>query len=68
MKSIRKKGLSVSVIHYCDLLEKSELQEDRAAYEKAKLNDEELIPSDVVYRLLDGENKLTKAAIDNYWE
>jgi DNA-binding XRE family transcriptional regulator len=43
---------------YNDLLEKAELLEDVEAYEKAKLNDDELIPSDVVYRLVDGENKI----------
>uniref|UniRef100_UPI000B364907 helix-turn-helix transcriptional regulator n=1 Tax=Crenothrix polyspora TaxID=360316 RepID=UPI000B364907 len=43
---------------YNDLLEKAELLEDGEAYEKAKLNDDELVPSDVVYRLVDGENKI----------
>ncbi len=43
---------------YTDLLEKAELLEDVAAYEKAKLDDDELVPSDVAYRLVDGENKI----------
>jgi DNA-binding XRE family transcriptional regulator len=43
---------------YNDLLEKAEMLEDRAVYEKAKLDDDELIPGEVVYRLLDGENKI----------
>jgi Helix-turn-helix. len=43
---------------YTDLLEKAEMLEDVAAYEKAKLTDDELIPSDVVYRLVEGENKI----------
>jgi DNA-binding XRE family transcriptional regulator len=43
---------------YIDLLEKAEFLEDVAAYEKAKRNDDELVPSGVVYRLVDGENKI----------
>lgn len=43
---------------YNDLLEKAELLEDVEAYEKARLNDDELIPSDVMHRLLRGENKI----------
>jgi hypothetical protein len=43
---------------YNDLLGKAELLEDMAAYEKAKQNDDELVPSDVVYRWVDGENKI----------
>jgi DNA-binding XRE family transcriptional regulator len=43
---------------YNDLLEKAELLEDIAAYEKAKLDDDELIPSEIVNRLIDGENKI----------
>ena len=43
---------------YIDLLEKAELLEDAAAYEKAKRDDDELVPGDVVYRLVDGENKI----------
>ena len=43
---------------YNDLLEKVEMLENRAAYEKAKQDDDELIPGEVVYRLLDGENKI----------
>jgi predicted transcriptional regulator len=40
------------------LLEKAEMPEDRAVCEKAKQDDDELVPSEVVYRLLDGENKI----------
>ncbi|MCX7084361.1 MAG: helix-turn-helix transcriptional regulator [Methylococcales bacterium] len=43
---------------YNQLLEKAELLEDVAAYEKAKQDDDELIPSDIVNRLLRGENKI----------
>ena len=43
---------------YNDLLEKSELLEDMVAYEKARQDNDELIPCEVVYRLLDGENKI----------
>jgi len=43
---------------YNELLEKSELLEDISAYEKAKQDDDELIPSEVVNRLIDGENKI----------
>jgi DNA-binding XRE family transcriptional regulator len=43
---------------YNDLLGKAELLEDMAAYEKAKQNDDELVPSGVVYRWVDGENKI----------
>ncbi len=42
---------------YNDLLEKAELLEDVAAYERSKLDDE-LVPSEVAYRLIDGENKI----------
>lgn len=48
----------VPIAVYNDLLEKAELLEDRAAYEKARQDDDELIPSELVYRLLDGENKI----------
>ena len=43
---------------YNDLLEKAELLEDISAYEKAKVDDDELVPSEVVDRLIDGENKI----------
>jgi hypothetical protein len=43
---------------YNDFLGKAELLEDMAAYEKAKQNDDELVPSGVVYRWVDGENKI----------
>ena len=43
---------------YNELLEKSELLEDISAYEKAKQDDDELVPSEVVNRLIDGENKI----------
>ena len=43
---------------YHDLLEKAEMQEDLEAYHKAKADvDDELIPAEWVYRLLD-ENKV----------
>lgn len=42
---------------YNDLLEKAELLEDVAAYERSKLDDE-LVPSEVAYLLIDGENKI----------
>lgn len=48
----------VPIAIFNDLLEKAEMLEDRAAYEKARLDDDELVPSDVVYRLVDGENKI----------
>ncbi len=40
------------------MLEKSEWLEDVDAYEKTKQDDDELAPSDVVKRLLSGENKI----------
>ena len=43
---------------YNNLLEKAEWLEDAVAYEKAKHDDDELVPSDVVKRLLSGENKI----------
>ena len=43
---------------YNNLLEKAEWLEDVVAYEKAKHDDDELVPSDVVKRLLSGENKI----------
>ena len=43
---------------YNELLEKSELLEYISAYEKAKQDDDELVPSEVVNRLIDGENKI----------
>ncbi len=43
---------------YIDLPENAEFLEDVAAYEKAKLDDDELVPSDVVYRLVEGETKI----------
>jgi DNA-binding XRE family transcriptional regulator len=43
---------------YNNLLEKAEWLEDVDAYEKAKHDDDELVPSDVVKRLLSGENKI----------
>jgi len=43
---------------YNDLLEKAEMQEDLEAYHKAKADaEDEMIPAEVVYRLLD-ENKI----------
>jgi DNA-binding XRE family transcriptional regulator len=43
---------------YNDLLEKAELMEDIEAYEKAKNDDDELVPAEIVYRLISGENKI----------
>lgn len=43
---------------YTNLLEKAEMQEDIAAFLQAKADDDELIPSEVVDRILDGENKI----------
>jgi DNA-binding XRE family transcriptional regulator len=43
---------------YNDLVDKAELLEDIAVYEKAKQDGDELIPSEVVNRLIDGENKI----------
>ena len=43
---------------YEDLLEKAESYEDEVALQLALDNPEEFIPADIVYRLLDGENKV----------
>ena len=43
---------------YQSLLEKSEDMDDKKAFEVAKQDDDELIPAEIVNRLLEGENKL----------
>ena len=44
---------------YALLLEKAEMFDDIKAYDEAMANDnEELIPAEIVYRLLGGENKI----------
>jgi len=54
----RRQFAIVPIDIFNDLLEKAELLEDIAAYEKAKQDDDELVPSEVVNRLIDGENKI----------
>jgi len=52
-------GSKMAVIpepQYILLLEKAEMLDDVAAYDTAKLANEEMIPSSVVYELLDGTN------------
>lgn len=44
------------VSEYMALLEKAEMLDDVAAYDKAKAEQSELIPSNVVDALIDGEN------------
>lgn len=48
----------VPVDTYALLLEKAEMLDDVKAYDEAMTNDEELIPSEIVDRLIRGENKL----------
>jgi DNA-binding XRE family transcriptional regulator len=43
---------------YEELLEKAEMLDDIKAYDEALAADDELIPADIVYRILDGENKV----------
>ncbi len=43
---------------YALQLEKTEMLDDIRAYDEAMARDDELIPSDVVHRLLGGENKI----------
>jgi DNA-binding XRE family transcriptional regulator len=43
---------------YTELLEKAEMLDDIKAFDLSLANDEEQIPSEIVNRLLDGENKL----------
>jgi DNA-binding XRE family transcriptional regulator len=43
---------------YALLLEKAEMLDDIKAYDEALASDDELIPSEVVNRLIDGENKI----------
>jgi hypothetical protein len=47
---------------YLELIEKSEMLQDIQDYDKAKLalerGEEELIPSEIVYSILDGDNPI----------
>ncbi len=59
IESNGQRQYAVVPIDICnDLLEKAELLEDVAVYERSKLDDDELVPSEVAYRLIDGENKI----------
>src|SRR5699024_2091149 len=43
---------------YLELLEKAEMLDDAAAYDKAVATNEELLPHEVVKKLVEGENPL----------
>lgn len=43
---------------YAELLEKAEMMDDIRDFDEALASDDELIPSGVVDRILDGENKI----------
>jgi len=44
------------------LLEKAEMLDDIKAYDEAIVSDDELVPSEVVDRLIAGENKISAFA------
>ena len=54
----QKQYAVVPVADYEKLLEKAEMLDDIKSYDQAMANDEELVPAEVVYRLIDGENKI----------
>jgi DNA-binding XRE family transcriptional regulator len=54
----KKQFAVIPVDTYAVLLEKAEMLDDIKAYDDAMVSDEELIPGDVVDRLVNGENKI----------
>lgn len=54
----QKQYAVVPVADYEKLLEKAEMLDDIAAYDQALASEDELIPAEIVNRLLNGENKI----------
>ena len=54
----KKQYAVIPVEAFSELLEKPEMLDDIQAYDKAMAIDDELIPSEVVDRLVSGENKI----------
>lgn len=54
----QKQYAVVPVADYEKLLEKAEMLDDIAAYDQALASEDELVPAEVVNRLLNGENKI----------
>jgi DNA-binding XRE family transcriptional regulator len=54
----QKQYAVVPVADYEKLLEKAEMLDDIATFDQALVSEEELIPAEIVNRLLNGENKI----------